>query len=70
MRSTYFFTCLMPDLLANGEALQLNGLNNKFLGGGGQVHLKELPFKGGPSGKYGYKGIGHTRVSGGYTKLH
>jgi hypothetical protein len=59
-------------LLANGEALKLNGLKNKFLslGGGGAVHLKKIALRGWATGKYGYKGIGHTKVSGGYTKLH
>jgi hypothetical protein len=40
------------------------------LGGGGQVHLKKIALRGWATGKYEYKGIGHTKVSGVYTKLH
>ena len=48
--------------------MQLNGFSRG--GGGGQVHLKKIALRGWATGKYEYKGIGHTKVSGVYTKLH
>ena len=65
MRSTYFF------YLSNAwvkKQVSLSGGGGG--GGGGQVHLKKIALRGWATGKYGYKGIGHTKVSGVYTKLH